>query len=235
MKPHDWHIHCCAVETLTAGKASDPAADGSGLGCIAMRVDRPPPGEGLNLGERETAPRSAASVIVLRDAAAAPEVLLVRRNPEARFMGGAWVFPGGAFDEQDGSLAHTAVRELAEESGVALDGVSGLVPFSRWITPAEVRIRFDTHFFLAVEPPGQEARVDGHEMVDLGWHTPAAALAAHLRDELELVFPTYKQLQQLSAFDSVTALLEWATGREIVAVEPHVQLTGEAARVVLPE
>jgi hypothetical protein len=48
------------------------------------------------------------------------------------------------------------------------------------------------------------------------------------------VFPTYKQLQQLSAFDSGTALLEWATGREIVAVEPHVQLTGEAARVVLP-
>jgi len=202
-----------------------------------MEVERPAPGDELNRGVPST-PRQAASVIVLRGGDDGLAVLLLRRNPAARFVGGAWVFPGGALDPVDGrgdaSYRAAGVREVEEEAGLRLPDPAALVAYSRWITPPQYAIRFDTHFFLAVEPPGQEARVDGHEMVDLGWHTPAAALAAHLRDELELVFPTYKQLQQLSAFDSGTALLEWATGREIVAVEPHVQLTGEAARVVLP-
>ena len=59
-----------------------------------MRVDRPPPGEELNAGEVSEA-RQAASLILLRDGSEGPEVLLVQRNPEQRFMGGAWVFPGG--------------------------------------------------------------------------------------------------------------------------------------------
>jgi hypothetical protein len=97
-----------------------------------------------------------------------------------------------------------------------------------------VTIRYDTHFFLAPAPPGQEPRADGSEMVDLGWHTPAGALAARRRGELELVFPTIKHLEQLAAFGSAAELLDWAAGREVVAVEPHVQITGETARVVLP-
>ena len=73
-------------------------------------------------------------------------------------MGGAWVFPGGAVDahEGEGDAAHraAAMRELEEEAGVTLDDAERLVPFSRWITPAEVKIRFDTHFFLAPVPDG---------------------------------------------------------------------------------
>ena len=60
-----------------------------------MRVNEPPPGEELNTGE-VTEAREAATLILLRDCADGPEVLLVQRNPEQRFMGGAWVFPGGA-------------------------------------------------------------------------------------------------------------------------------------------
>src|SRR5918912_4483271 len=110
-----------------------------------MQVDRPGPGEELNTGA-VTVPRVAASVIVLRDSPDGPEVLLVRRNPAARFMGGAWVFPGGAV--RDGEApADAALRELGEEAGMRLDGgAERLVPFSRWITPAEVKIRFDTFF-----------------------------------------------------------------------------------------
>ncbi len=122
-------------------------------------------------------------MIVLRGGAEGLEVLLVRRNPAARFMGGAWVFPGGAVDAHEGSgdAAHraAAVREVAEEAGLALPDPGALIKFSRWITPAQIAIRFDTHFFLAPAPPGQEPRADGEEMVDLGWHTPAGALEAH--------------------------------------------------------
>src|ERR687893_149308 len=84
-----------------------------------MRVDRPHPGEELNEGE-VTEPRQAASIIVLRDSPEGPEVLLVQRNPSQRFMGGAWVFPGGAVHDEDADHAAAAVRELLEEAGVAL-------------------------------------------------------------------------------------------------------------------
>ncbi|HEY2437530.1 MAG TPA: hypothetical protein VGH93_10125, partial [Solirubrobacteraceae bacterium] len=112
--------------------------------------------------------------------------------------------------------------------------VTGLVKFSRWITPAQVQIRFDTHFFLATLPAGQYPAVDGRECVDLGWFTPDAALAAHGAGELELVFPTIKHLQQLSEFDCVDSLLEHARGREVLPVEPRVVLEGEVARILLP-
>jgi 8-oxo-dGTP pyrophosphatase MutT (NUDIX family) len=202
-----------------------------------MEADRPAPGEVVHTGT-PTVPRQAASVIVLRGGEEALEVLLLRRNPAARFMGGAWVFPGGAVDahEGEGDAAHraAAVREVREEAGLELPDPAALVKFSRWITPPEIRIRFDTHFFLAPAPPGQEARADGEEMVDLGWHTPAGALAAHATGELDLVFPTVRQLEQLAGFASADVALSWATGREIVAVEPRVRITGETARVVLP-
>jgi 8-oxo-dGTP pyrophosphatase MutT (NUDIX family) len=202
-----------------------------------MEAHRPAPGEKLNLGT-PTEPRQAASVIVLRGGAEGLEVLLLRRNPAARFMGGAWVFPGGAVDAHEGAgdSAHraAAVREVAEEAGLALPDPAALIKFSRWITPAEIAIRYDTHFFLAPVPPGQEPRADGEEMVDLGWYTPAGALAAFERGELALVFPTIKHLEQLATFPTADELWKWATGREVVAVEPRVRISGETARLVLP-
>jgi 8-oxo-dGTP pyrophosphatase MutT (NUDIX family) len=202
-----------------------------------MEADRPAPGEELQTGA-PTVPRQAASVIVLRGGGTTLEVLLLRRNPAARFMGGAWVFPGGAVDahEGEGDAAHraAAVREVREEAGLELPDPAALVKFSRWITPPEIRIRFDTHFFLAAAPGGQMARADGQEMVDLAWLTPAGALAAGAAGRLALVFPTLRQLEQLAGFESAQAALSWATGREIVAMEPRVRIMGETARIVLP-
>ena len=202
-----------------------------------MTSDRPgPPGESLNFGPI-TEPRPAGTVILLRGGATALEVLLVRRNPGARFMGGAWVFPGGSVDRSEGegdrALRAAAVRELAEEAAIAVEDAQ-LVPFSRWITPAEVKIRFDTSFYLAPAPPDAEARPDGSEVVDARWYAPAAALEARQRGELFLVFPTIKHLEQLSGFANADELLAHARGREIHPVQPRVFLQGETARIVLP-
>jgi 8-oxo-dGTP pyrophosphatase MutT (NUDIX family) len=202
-----------------------------------VEIDRPAPAEELNRGEA-TVPRQAASVILLRGGAETLEVLLLKRNPDARFMGGAWVFPGGAVDasEGEGDEAHRvcALRELQEEASVVLDDPAGLVKFSRWITPPQVVIRYDTHFFLAPMPAGQEPTIDGEEAVDMGWFTPQGALAAHQEGRILLVFPTIKHLEQLSAFDSAEQLLTYARGRDVVPVEPRVVVSGETARVVLP-
>jgi 8-oxo-dGTP pyrophosphatase MutT (NUDIX family) len=200
-------------------------------------VDRPGPGEELNAGAA-TVPRPAATVILLRGGADTLELLLVKRNPAARFMGGVWVFPGGAVDREEGegdaALRAAALRELDEEAGVLLPDPAGLVPFSRWITPAEVKIRFDTWFFLAPAPAGTEPVIDGEEAVDSGWFTPEAALDAHRRGEILLVFPTIKHLEQLAPFGTADALLDYARGKEVRPVQPRVIMGGETARVVLP-
>jgi 8-oxo-dGTP pyrophosphatase MutT (NUDIX family) len=199
--------------------------------------ERPGPGEEHNPGA-ETPARKAATVILLRQGPEDLEVLLVRRTPEARFMGGVWVFPGGAVDREegsgDGAVRAAAVRELREEAAIALPDPRDLVEFSRWITPSAVKTRFDTHFFLATLPAGQEPRVDGQECVEHGWFTPTGALEAHRAGRIVLVFPTIKHLEQLSAFKDVEALLDDSHGRRVEPVQPRVATHDGVIRVLMP-
>src|SRR3954470_12937331 len=111
MNPQDSQIQRCAV-LVSLMPDSLPQ----------MEVDRPGPGEELNASGAVTPPRLAASVIVLRGGSDALEVLLVRRTPHARFMGGVWVFPGGAVDasEGGGDAAHRGVAARALEEGGVL-------------------------------------------------------------------------------------------------------------------
>jgi 8-oxo-dGTP pyrophosphatase MutT (NUDIX family) len=203
-----------------------------------VSVDRPGPTEEPNLTGTVTPPRQAATVILLRGGGSALELLLVQRSPAQRFMGGAWVFPGGAVDvhEGGGDRAHraAAVRELAEEAAVLGVDADSLIKFSRWITPPEIKIRFDTHFFLARAPVDARPRVDGSECVDLGWFTPEGALDRYRDGALHLVYPTIKHLEQLSAFTSADAALAHARDREVMPVTPRVIGSGEQARVLLP-
>jgi 8-oxo-dGTP pyrophosphatase MutT (NUDIX family) len=194
----------------------------------------PEPGTILNESGEPSPPRLAATVVVLRGGAERLEVLMGRRTPKARFMGGAWVFPGGSVDG-DEDLRATAVREVEEEVQIALRDPAALVPFARWITPPEVSIRFDTYFFLAVAPDGAEAIPDGSEIVDARWFEPARALEGSEAGDLLMVFPTIKNLEVLARFDSADALLEWASTHEVRPVQPRVEGQGETARIVLDD
>jgi 8-oxo-dGTP pyrophosphatase MutT (NUDIX family) len=196
-----------------------------------MPVDRPAPGEELNTGEVVT-PRPAATLILLRDGRDGPEVLLVQRNPRQRFMGGLWVFPGGATGDDDADPLQTALRELEEEAGIRLEDPDAPA-FARWITPRELAIRFDAWFFVAAAPPGAEPRIDGSECVDARWLRPADALAACERDELGLAFPTYKQLDELARFASVEEALESARSRSVTAIEPRLAAGEETIDVLI--
>jgi 8-oxo-dGTP pyrophosphatase MutT (NUDIX family) len=204
-----------------------------------MADRRPPPAQRRKPGADAAAPRPAASLLLVRGGRDALEVLLVRRNPEARFMGGVWVFPGGGVDPADGAVeedAHraAAVRELAEEAGIEGLEPRALIAYSRWITPEEVATRYDTRFYLASAPEGARPRVDGVECVDAQWFAPGDALAAYDRRELRLVFPTVKHLEQIAPFGSADELLGAARGRAVEPVLPRVVGSGEHARIVLP-
>jgi recombination protein RecT len=88
-------------------------------------------------GADEVPVLDAATVIVLRDGENGPEVLMMLRNVNSDFVGGAYLFPGGAVDATDGDDAHrrraftvgtarefvprvAGVRETFEEAGVLL-------------------------------------------------------------------------------------------------------------------
>src|SRR5581483_7786334 len=97
------------------------------------------------------------------------------------------------------------------------------------------KIRFDTWFYLAELPAGQEPQPDGHEVVDAGWYAPQTALDEAAAGRLFLVFPTIKHLEQLARFESAEVLISYARGREVRPVEPRVIVSGETARILLPD
>ena len=108
MNPQDSQIHFCAVLVVVIDSIARVARPWGSTGQARARS----PTRGA-----ATPPRDAASVIVLarrrRDGSRVP---LRRAQPgEQRFMGGAWVFPGGAVDahEGEGDAAHSpaALRE----------------------------------------------------------------------------------------------------------------------------
>lgn len=200
-------------------------------------------------------PRPAASLILLRRSGKhrqrGVEVLLVRRSPEASFMPGVWVFPGGVVEADESvapgveakasaadreELAHRAcaVRELHEEAGIELSADAELRPWSRWITPELVPVRFDTRFYVALAPPHSPPRPDGAETTEAAWITPREALDRHAAGELSLVFPTIKHLEALLPYSSAEEVLAAARDRRIEPILPRVVGEGEGQRVVLP-
>jgi 8-oxo-dGTP pyrophosphatase MutT (NUDIX family) len=199
------------------------------------------PAEAPNLGEPST-PRPAASVVLLRrggkHADRALEVLLLKRTESARFMPGVWVFPGGAVDPEDGEgedgYRTCAIRELAEEAGIALGGEEELVLFSRWITPEVISRRFDAWFFLALAPAHTPPKPDGVETTEAAWFEPRAALEAQAAGDLTLAFPTISQLRILQSFHSSDEALAAHRDGMVEAILPKVIGTKDDHRVVLP-
>jgi len=158
-------------------------------------------------------PLPAASVIVLRDRPL--EVLLLRRNEKSSFVPNAWVFPGGVI-ERDETPEAAAVRETFEEAGLTIDPTS-LVLTSRWITPVGIPKRFDTWFFLANVARDANVTIDQQEIVESMWIAPADALS---RRDLKLVFPTIKNLEALTGFDSAAAVMASRANAIVEPIQP---------------
>ena len=174
------------------------------------------------------------------------EVLLGQRNPHARFMPGVWVFPGGAVDDDDFAdagdgeldpeeLAHRVcgVREVREEVGIEV-AAEDLRPWSRWITPEQVSIRFDTRFYLALAPAHSPPEPDGEETVDARWFEPREALDMHSADDIKLVFPTIKHLESLLPYENAADALAAVADLPPVPVLPRVLGEGDDVRILLP-
>jgi 8-oxo-dGTP pyrophosphatase MutT (NUDIX family) len=105
-----------------------------------------------------------------------------------------------------------------------------LVPFAHWVTPKTMPKRFDTHFFVARVPPGQDGRHCGRESVDSLWATPRdAAGVGHL------LFPTRLNLLKLANSRSVNEALAAARAESPVTVEPWTEEASDGTYVRIPE
>jgi 8-oxo-dGTP pyrophosphatase MutT (NUDIX family) len=156
-------------------------------------------------------------------------VLLARRRD-----GGPPDVPGaerravhaGELSLADVCRRHDLVLELSELRYVA-----------HWVTPIGEQRRFDTRFFLAAAPPGQDGQHDDAELVDSRWVRPADALARADAGELLMLPPTLANLRVLSAFDDVAAALAAADAAgppECVRPRLRRDETGRVVGIALP-
>lgn len=167
--------------------------------------------------DRDAAPSpvgSAATVVLLRDGAGGVEVLLGERPSDRGSFAGAWVFPGGAVDDEDATgdpvdasaaARRAAVRETLEEVGLALEP-GDLVEFAVWSPPEGVPKRMRTWFFAARAPTAEPvAAVD--ELVAVEWLRPVEALERHRTGTMTLYPPTWVTLHGLRDAASVEGAL----------------------------
>ena len=165
--------------------------------------------------------RPAATVILWRPGTTGPEVLMGQRGHAAVFMPSKYVFPGGGVDPghhadplpfsalcaarlrllhdapSPETLAGTALRELAEETGLAFAPTGRMRFVFRAITPPGRTRRFDARFFLA---PAEQAQGDtdgftgaSGELSHLHW-VPLATVR-----QLDLPFVTEVALAEVAA------------------------------------
>jgi len=148
-------------------------------------------------------------------------------------------------DDPLGAFRIAAIREAWEESGILMAHPPGpevpaegeflahlherglrpsheaLTPFAHWITPPHSPKRFDTHFFLAHAPEGQEAIHDGREAVEAVWIRPEVAVFEAQAGRRTLVFPTRLNLLRLARHNSAQDAITAAACAPIVTVMPE--------------
>src|SRR6056297_2519273 len=140
-------------------------------------------GDDLNVREGGSPVIPAATVVLLREAPAL-EVLMLHKTSKIAF-GGMWVFPGGRVDagdyphdgDADVAARNAAARETEEEAGIVARP-DDFVWFSHWTPPPSTPKRFATWFFAA-RVADHDVSVDGGEIQNHQWLTPAAALQQH--------------------------------------------------------
>ncbi|OZB12286.1 MAG: MBL fold metallo-hydrolase [Marinobacter sp. 34-60-7] len=124
---------------------------------------------------------------------------------------GDWVRPDHAVhgDRQAVFANEVTLAEVCARHGLSIP-LDRLAYLGHWVTPPGPPRRFDTRFFVAVAPDGQQAHHDGEETIDHVWVSPAQALEEHRAGKRLLGLPTIRTLRVLSDFDTTEALMRYA-------------------------
>ncbi|MET0373615.1 MAG: NUDIX hydrolase [Rhizorhabdus sp.] len=125
-------------------------------------------------------------------------------------------------------------RDLVAASGGRLS-LDDLVHFGHWITPEGAPKRYDTHFFLARAPGGQDAICDGSEAVALEWVAPRDVMARAAAGDLSILFPTRMNLKRLAESQSVDDAIAAARLRPRFTVLPRPERQANGIVVRIPQ
>lgn len=178
-------------------------------------------------------PRPSATICLLRDGPDGMEVMMGRRSPTAKFMGNAWVFPGGRVDESDQERARhlvrgdnapsqlpwilAALRETVEEAGI-------------WLTdPPRSEPLGDRDVYTTLEEAGDAFVADVRYFAN--WVTPADLpirydarfFATVLRADVAPL-PDNKEIVEVQWVRPGDVILRAALGEWIVPFPTHVTL-----------
>jgi 8-oxo-dGTP pyrophosphatase MutT (NUDIX family) len=153
----------------------------------------------------------ALRIAAIREAFEECGVLLARPAGEERFVAAERASPLNRSAPFAGLLAREGL----------VPATDALAPFARWITPAFLPKRFDTHFFLAPAPPDHALAHDGRETVDSVWIAPAQALALN-GERFKLLFPTERNLWKLARHADAASALAAARATPVVTVVPEL-------------
>jgi len=125
------------------------------------------------------------------------------------------------------------ICELARKENL-LFALDHLHCYAHWITPEARSERFDTIFFVARYPSGQEASHDQKETTAGAWLTPRKALEENLTGEVILSPPTLKTLEDLSRFRSIGEIFDSLEQGDIKPILPVLTKISDHPLLVFP-
>ncbi|UEM25046.1 NUDIX hydrolase (plasmid) [Skermanella mucosa] len=194
-------------------------------GCLAAE-DRHPtgiPGGGLH----------PARLAAIRETFEECGILLARRHD------GALPDPARCADLVARYRARLLSGDITFGSVIEAEGLvpadDRLVAFGHWVTPAVRPRRFDTVFFIAAVPPGQQAEPDGSEIVSCRWGRPAEIIEAADAGAVRLIFATRMNLMRLATSRTVAEAVETAMRQPLVRIVPEWIETSAGAELRIPE
>lgn len=127
----------------------------------------------------------------------------------------------------------TTFIEVLQAEGLTLDAV-GIDYFAHWITPPFESRRYDTRFFFAVAPAGQEPVPDYSELVHGAWFSAQAALDAYRAGEIQLAPPTLCTLEDLAECQTLDDALTWAALEMPIPILPRLETIDDTMHLLMP-
>jgi 8-oxo-dGTP pyrophosphatase MutT (NUDIX family) len=152
---------------------------------------------------------------------------------------GPGVVPDVSGDDWEAQRQALLARELSLAELLAARGLAVradlLRPFAHWVTPPVEPRRYDTKFFAAALPAGQEAQHVSGEADEAGWLPPAAALAEMRAGSRPMLPPTIHTLTQLEPFPDVAAALAGSPPEPLHPISPRLEVHPDGRWAVLPD
>ena len=174
-------------------------------------------------------------------------VLVGRRNPKSRFLGGFFAFPGGAQEPADGDLAvdgedsvlrRCATRELHEETGLSISA-DAWHDAGRRVTPPFGPRRFDSRMYLAEAAKAEEpSPEDPGELLDMQWESPAELVRRWRALEIRIAPPLIPILQEMASVDGEPTAADLAArlaslNEDMESGGPHIEFVPDVRTVLV--